>query len=839
MAQKEKYSPMITQYLKIKEQNQDTLILFRLGDFYELFFEDAKVASKELQLTLTGKSGGTEERVPMCGVPHHAIKQYVAKLISRGYKVGIVEQLEDPATTKGLVQRDIVQIITPGALMDVSNDDNNYIAALDETEFNFIISYADLSTGELCTLNCDKDIVALINELDGINTRELVVKSTIDKNLLNEITNKRGILISYEDNEEIDMECEVILSSVNDIFQMKSLMRLITYLRKTQKRKLDYLQEAKVIKTNKVLIMDSYSKVNLELLRTIRSEDKYGSLFWLLDETKTAMGCRLLKHWINKPSADLEEIMKRQNMITSLIVNFLLRDDIKNYLNEVYDLERLIARISYGNANARDLLQLKNSLKVVPLLKENLSRLNNGYIDEIVNKMDDLKDMCALIEKSIDEDAPLTIKEGHIFKRGVYEELDELIDLSAGGKEWVSQLEQAEKEKTGIKTLKVGYNRNFGYYIEISKGSVNLVQDDWGYIRKQTTINGERFITPELKEKEALILTADEKRMKLEYELFCNLRDSIKTRTSTIQLLANQISIIDVLVSLASISSKPGYVCPKFNNERIIDVKDGKHPVIDKVMKGNSYVSNDIYMPSDNDILLITGPNMGGKSTYMRQLATIVIMAQIGCYVPAKECNLPVFDQIFTRIGASDDLISGQSTFMIEMSETNHALRHATDKSLLLFDEIGRGTATFDGMALAQAILEYIASRIKAKTLFSTHYHELTELGNEIPSVRNIHVMVKENDNDITFLYKVKDGSMNKSYGINVARLAHLPEVLLNRSNDILNTLENKDVTISRNIIEPKKEEEETWIKEVREINPLNMTPLDALNFLYEIKKKM
>ncbi len=453
--------------------------------------------------------------------------------------------------------------------------------------------------------------------------------------------------------------------------------------------------------------------------------------------------------------------------------------------------------------------------------------------------MDDLKDMCALIEKSIDEDAPLTIKEGHIFKRGVYEELDELIDLSAGGKEWVSQLEQAEKEKTGIKTLKVGYNRNFGYYIEISKGSVNLVQDDWGYIRKQTTINGERFITPELKEKEALILTADEKRMKLEYELFCNLRDSIKTRTSTIQLLANQISIIDVLVSLASISSKPGYVCPKFNNERIIDVKDGKHPVIDKVMKGNSYVSNDIYMPSDNDILLITGPNMGGKSTYMRQLATIVIMAQIGCYVPAKECNLPVFDQIFTRIGASDDLISGQSTFMIEMSETNHALRHATDKSLLLFDEIGRGTATFDGMALAQAILEYIASRIKAKTLFSTHYHELTELGNEIPSVRNIHVMVKENDNDITFLYKVKDGSMNKSYGINVARLAHLPEVLLNRSNDILNTLENKDVTISRDIIEPKKEEEETWIKEVREINPLNMTPLDALNFLYEIKKKM
>ena len=835
----QKYSPMIMQYLSIKENYQDTLILFRLGDFYELFFDDAKIASKELQLTLTGKNAGTEERVPMCGVPHHAVKSYIQKLVSRGYKVGIVEQVEDPATAKGIVKRDVVQIITPGAFMDLSSDENNYIVATDETDFNYVLSFADLSTGEVGVLNCEKDVNALLNELDGLSARELVLKSSFDKKTVLEILERKSILISREDNEDVSLDYEPILCNVYDLFQMKCIVRLINYLTKTQKRNLDYLQEAKVMKPNKTLAMDASSRYNLELTRTIRNEDKYGSLFWLLDQTKTAMGARLLKQWINKPSCNIDEILKRQNIITSLVVNFMIREDVKVCLNEVYDLERLIARISYGNANARDLIQLKNSLAIIPELKKKLLFLNNGYVEEIVSKMNALEDMCALIESAIDEDAPITVKEGHIFKRGYNEELDEIIELSSGGKSWVSQLEAQEREKTGIKTLKVGYNRNFGYYIEISKGSVNLVQDDWGYIRRQTTINGERFITPELKEKETLILTADEKRMKLEYELFVDLRESIKVHTSTIQTLANQISLVDVLVSLASVSSLPGYVCPTFNDKKIIDIKDGKHPVIDKVMKNNTFVSNDVEMKEDTDILLITGPNMGGKSTFMRQVAIIVILAQIGCYVPATSCSLPIFDRIFTRIGASDDLISGQSTFMVEMTETNNALRHATENSLLIFDEIGRGTATFDGMALAQSIIEYICSRIHAKTLFSTHYHELTNLENEISTLKNVQVCVAQKDEHITFLYKVVPGAMNKSYGINVARLAHLPEDLLNRANEILDTLENKEIKITSKVMQPIEVKEEEWVKEVRNINPLSMSPLEALNFLYEIKKKM
>ena len=835
----QKYSPMIMQYLSIKENYQDTLILFRLGDFYELFFDDAKIASKELQLTLTGKNAGTEERVPMCGVPHHAVKSYIQKLVTRGYKVGIVEQVEDPATAKGIVKRDVVQIITPGAFMDLSSDENNYIVAADETDFNYVLSFADLSTGEVGVLNCEKDVNALLNELDGLSARELVLKSSFDKKTVLEILERKSILISREDNEDVSLDYESILCNVYDLFQMKCIVRLINYLTKTQKRNLDYLQEAKVMKPSKTLAMDSSSRYNLELTRTIRNEDKYGSLFWLLDQTKTAMGARLLKQWINKPSCNIDEILKRQNIITSLVVNFMIREDVKLCLNEVYDLERLIARISYGNANARDLIQLKNSLAIIPELKKKLLFLNNGYVDEIVSKMNALEDMCALIESAIDEDAPITVKEGHIFKRGYNEELDEIIELASGGKSWVSQLEAQEREKTGIKTLKVGYNRNFGYYIEISKGSVNLVQDDWGYIRRQTTINGERFITPELKEKETLILTADEKRMKLEYELFVDLRESIKVHTSTIQTLANQISLVDVLVSLSSVSSLPGYVCPTFNDKKIIDIKDGKHPVIDKVMKNNTFVSNDVEMKEDTDILLITGPNMGGKSTFMRQVAIIVILAQIGCYVPATSCSLPIFDRIFTRIGASDDLISGQSTFMVEMTETNNALRHATENSLLIFDEIGRGTATFDGMALAQSIIEYICSRIHAKTLFSTHYHELTNLENEINTLKNVQVCVAQKDEHITFLYKVVPGAMNKSYGINVARLAHLPEDLLNRANEILDTLENKEIKITSKVMQPIEVKEEEWVKEVRNINPLSMSPLEALNFLYEIKKKM
>ncbi len=836
---KEKYSPMMMQYLKIKESNPDVLILFRLGDFYELFFDDAKIASKELQLALTGKNAGVEERVPMCGVPHHAIKSYIAKLINRGYRVGIVEQMEDPATAKGLVERDVVQIITPGAFMDVSNDDNNYTVAVDETDYCYILAYADLSTGEINVMNVEKDISSLISELDNILTHEIVVKSTFNKEAITTITSKRKILISYEDNDEITLEFEGVLQEVKDLYQMRAIMRLINYFRKTQKRSLDYLQVAHVIKTNKALQIDAYSRLNLELTRTIRSDEKYGSLYWLLDNTKTAMGGRLLKQWISKPSSDINEIIARQDMIQSFIDNFMIRNDVRVMLDEVYDLERLIARISFGNANGRDLLQLKSSLKPLPALKDALSKLNNAHIDDIANKFSNFDDLVDLIEKAISEDAPITIKEGGIFKPGYSQELDEIIALSHGGKKWVAELEEKERERTGIKTLRIGYNRVFGYYIEVSKGQIDQIKDEWGYQRKQTTVNGERYITEELKEKEALILNADERRMRLEYDLFLDIRKKVQDKTQLIQRLANNLAVIDVIVSLAEVSSSNNFIRPKFNFERRINIVDGRHPVIEKVLKEKFYVANDVNLDSNTDVLLITGPNMGGKSTYMRELAIIVVMAQMGCFVPAKEADLMVFDQIFTRIGASDDLVSGQSTFMVEMNETNHALRHATENSLLIFDEIGRGTATFDGMALAQAIIEYITARIHAKTMFSTHYHELTELDKEIPSLKNVHVCVKENDDEITFLYKIKEGTMNKSYGINVARLAKLPNELLSRAKEILHELESKGVPSVGNVLIQNDPVEEEWIKEVKNLDPLSMSPLEALNYLYELKKKI
>lgn len=723
--------------------------------------------------------------------------------------------------------------------MDVNSDDNNYTVSVDETDYCYILSYADLSTGEINVMNIEKDISVLISELDNILTREIVVKSTFDKDVIAAITNKRKILISYEDNDEIEIEFEGILQEVSDLYQMRAIMRLINYFRKTQKRSLNYLQIANVLKTNKVLQIDSYSRLNLELTRTIRSDEKYGSLFWFLDQTKTAMGGRLLKHWISKPSSSIEEITSRQDMIQSFIDHFMIRNDVREILNEVYDLERLIARISFGNANGRDLLQLKSSLKPLPELKKLLNSLNNANVNEIVDKLNNFDDLVDLIEKAISEDAPITIKEGGIFKSNYSEELDEIIAMSHGGKKWIADLEEKERERTGIKTLKIGYNRVFGYYIEVSKGMKDQIKEEWGYERKQTTINGERFITEELKEKEALILNADERRMRLEYELFLDVRKKVQSQTQLIQRLANNLAKIDVIVSLAEVSASNNFVRPKFNFERIVDIKEGRHPVIEKVLKGQTYVANDVLLDQNTDVLLITGPNMGGKSTYMRELAIIVIMAQIGCFVPAKEANLMIFDQIFTRIGASDDLISGQSTFMVEMSETNYALRHASEKSLLIFDEIGRGTATFDGMALAQAIIEYITARIHAKTMFSTHYHELTSLDREIASLKNVHVCVKENKDDITFLYKIKEGTMNKSYGINVARLAHLPKELLARAKDILNTLENKGVPLVSNVLVQNDPVEEDWIKEVKNLDPLTMSPLDALNYLYDLKKRI
>ncbi len=834
-----KYTPMMQQYLEIKKKHEDTLILFRLGDFYELFFEDAKIASRELQLALTGKSAGVEERVPMCGVPYHAISSYIDKLIKRGYKVGIVEQLEDPSQAKGIVQRDVVRIITPGCNIDIKEKDNNYIACADKFFNYYTFAYCDISTGELFVENLENDLSSLINELENLSIKELIVPTTFSSSAIEEIKNKKNVLISYENQDEINIEHSYILSNVKSLDQQHTVVRLLNYLIKTQKRELDYLKKVKVLIKNDYLSIDAFSRINLELVRTIRSEDTYGTLFWFLDNTQTNMGSRLLKKWIVKPICDLSEIKTRQDIVTSFMDNYFVRGDVINDLKNIYDLERIIAKINFGNASGRDLLQLKKSLMIVPSLLEHLKLLNCDKLLKFKEMHADFSSLVNILEKAIDDDAPITIKEGGIFKQGYDSKLDELIFIAQNGKKYISSLEAKEKERTGIKTLRLGYNRVFGYYIEISKGAVSSIPDEWGYERKQTTVNSERFVSKELKEQESLILNAEEKRCALEYELFLNLRKKVTEYTFEIQEFASFVSYIDVLVSFAETSLNEHFVKPIFNEERVVEIQNGRHPVVEKVM-GKGYVSNNISLDSNTDILIITGPNMGGKSTYMRTFALIVILAQMGCFVPCDYCNLMLFNAIFTRIGASDDLVSGQSTFMVEMSETNYALRHADQNSLLIFDEIGRGTATFDGMALAQAILEYISSRIGAKTLFSTHYHELTSIEKKIPTLKNVHVGVDDKNGKITFLYRVEDGAMNKSYGIHVASLAKLPDILLERANQILKELEKEkvDVSLSR-VMEKKTYQEPSWVKDVKDIDPLSMSPLEALNFLYTLKNKM
>lgn len=834
-----KYTPMMMQYLKIKNKYPDTLILFRLGDFYELFFDDAKTASRELQLTLTGKSAGAEERVPMCGVPYHAISSYIDKLIAKGYKVGIVEQLEDPALAKGLVERDVVQIITPGAFLEIKDKANNYLAQVSETEHCFVLAYCDVSTGEIFVENLEKDVDAVISEIDNLNVREIVVATSFPARYIEKIRQKKNILVSYENAENETMEHQRILSEVRDLAQRKGIVRLLSYVKETQKKDLDYMKIAVVLKNTSTMQIDAFSRVNLELIRTIRSEESYGTLFWFLDRTSTNMGSRLLKKWLMKPICDLREIQARQSVIESMQEKFLVRGDIKNALKNIYDLERLVAKINFGSASGRDLLQLKKSLQTAPNLLQSIRELDNPHLMAMRGTDQDFKELSALLESAISEDAPVTVKEGGIFKKGFNADLDELIELSTSSKNWIASLEAREKERTGIKTLRVGYNRVFGYYIEVSKGAVSQIPEEWGYERKQTTVNSERFVSQELRDYESRVLTAEEKRCALEYALFNKLREEVNAHTVEIQTLADLVSYVDVLTALCEVAVDHRFVKPNFNNERNVRVINGRHPVIENVMNTARYVPNDILMDSKTDILVITGPNMGGKSTYMRQFALIVILAQIGSFVPADSADLMVFDSIFTRIGASDDLVSGQSTFMVEMAETNYALRHASENSLLIFDEIGRGTATFDGMALAQAILEYIASKIHAKTMFSTHYHEITKIENQIPSLKNIHVGVSNDEDTITFLYRVEDGAMGKSYGINVASLAHLPEDLLHRASEILLELEKSDVSVKSEVMKEKREELPSWVKEVEGIDPLSMSPLEALNFLYDLKKKM
>ena len=839
----ENYTPMIMQYLDIKKANPGVLIMFRLGDFYEFFFEDAVLASKVLQLVLTRKAAGNNQKIPMCGIPYHAVSSYLSKLVGAGHKVGIVEQLEDPSLAKGLVDRGIVQIVTPGAVIDFEETHNNFIVAIDETLVDYAICYADVSTGDISVIRLDKSTNSLANFISNLGAKEIVVSPMFDQKLCKKLETAFNLVTSFEDDNALKPHYQELFTHVKDVVLIRVGARLINYLVKIEKRELGYFKLINVSHPSDYLQIDSFSRVNLELTRTIRSEDKYGSLFWLLDETKTAMGRRLLKNYINQPLRDLAKIYRRQLIIDALTVNFISREEVKNLLEDIYDFERIIARISFGNANPKELLRLKQSLKSFKEIKQKVELLNNPELSELLGRSFDSTPLIDLLEKAISEDAPLVIANGDIFNYGYNKELDELIKISKNSRQFILELEEQEKAKTGIKNLKIGYNRVFGYYIEVTNSQLDLVKDDYGYIRKQTTKNGERFINEALKEKEAQILSAEERKGELEKHLYQELLLEIKKYTRKIQVIADIVAELDVMISLTNVSINHNFIKPTFNQNRTIFVKAGRHPVVDTVLKKNKYVANDIVMDKETDILLITGPNMGGKSTYMRQLALIVILAQMGSFVPAESANLMVFDQIFTRIGASDDLVSGQSTFMVEMSEANVALRNSTDNSLLIFDEIGRGTATYDGMALAQAMIEYVATNIKAKTVFSTHYHELTFLEDEIANLRNIHVEVKENKDDITFLYKVKTGPMNKSYGINVATLADLPYPIIKRAKEVLHHLETSGHTVT-NFVTPVTEETSfkvnpDLLEEIKAIDPNRLTPLQALEVLIKIKQRV
>lgn len=832
---KNKATPMMRQYIDIKEKNMDVILFFRLGDFYEMFFEDAVIASKELELTLTGKSAGFEERVPMCGIPHHSANIYIEKLVEKGYKVAICEQLEDASSTKGIVKRDIVQIVSKGTVINQESlieYENNYIGSVIPFQTTFALAYTDISTGVVYTTLVELDSLKLVNEIISVGLKEVIITSKIDEKVISILKEQFHITVSIFDDVFVNEDYKYIYEDLSDFRYIDSIKHLLSYIEVTQKRNLSHFQKVIVKNKNDYLKMDIHTKRNLELTETIRLKERTYSLIWLLDKTKTAMGSRMLKNYIENPLIDIEKINKRYDIVDTLTNEFILKNDLQTLLDEVYDLERLSGRIAFGNANGRDLLQLKNSVKVLPEISNILEKIN--YYENF----EPLNDLFELLDSSINENPPISIKEGSLIKDGYNEELDELKNLRKGGKDFLTKFEAEEKERTGIKNLKVGYNRVFGYYIEVSKGQTHLVKDEYGYERKQTLSNCERYISPILKEKEALILNSEEKILELEYELFLKIRDQVKKYIPKLQTISKIISEIDVLQSFSTVSEANRFIRPTLINKQIIEIKDNRHPVVEKVIN-SEYVPNDIIMDENTSILLITGPNMAGKSTYMRQLAITVIMAQIGCFVPATKAVLPVFDAIFTRIGASDDLVSGMSTFMVEMNEANHAIQNATPKSLILFDELGRGTATFDGIALAQSLLEYIHHQIGAKTLFSTHYHELTDLEESLLGLKNVHVSAYEEDGKITFLHKVKEGSVDKSYGIHVAKLANLPDSLIKRANDILNVYEQKeiirDIKIDKNFVFETNLKKSKIEEKLELINPLEISPMEALNILNDL----
>lgn len=839
MAEK-KYTPMMQHYLKMKEENPDSILFYRLGDFYEMFFEDAKLVSQELDLVLTGRSAGVEEKVPMCGIPFHAANSYIQRLVKKGYKVAICEQLEDPSSAKGLVDRGIIKIITPGTYMDATMDakSTNYMASCDVSSFEITVIYCELSTGELKYQTLQRSLVALQKALLEQNVSELVCPMTMDKKWMAALEEMDTMLISKHKKANIDSEDLPLLNGIESESLKEAFALLMAYLKDTQKQRIDHFLPIESMDKDKVLVMDYETKNHLELVSSQSSNAKAESLWSFMDKCQSAMGSRMLKRWIEYPLIDAEKIAKRQVAVKDLKENFMLRENLKEHLVYVYDMERLASRMAYGNASPRDVLQLVATLEHAKPILDLASSLNS-YPE--FNDVPDCQELYNEIKNAIIENPPLTLKEGGVFNDGYNQELDEVRKIAKQGKDFILELEAKERERTGVKSLKVGYNRVFGYYIEVRNGNLDNIKEEFGYHPKQTLANATRFITQELKEKEEQILYAQETKVKLEQSLFNDLLLRIKRDLFDLHACAQALSTIDVLVSLAILASEKGYVCPVFHPGYNVNVVEGKHPILDDRMKKKRYVSNDWKMSEEEHIQLITGPNMGGKSTYMRQNALLVVMAQMGSFIPAKTAQLPIFDRIFTRIGASDDILTGKSTFMVEMMEANTALRYATKHSLILFDEIGRGTATYDGMALAQAMLEYIDEAIGAKTLFSTHYHELTELAEEHQSMRNVHVDVREEKNEIEFRYRVIEGKADKSYGINVAKLAHLPKVVLDRASQLLLNFENQDnnqnYQPSLFVMDQVQPEKSQLLQQLQELDIDSMTPRDALDCLYELKK--
>lgn len=870
-------SPMMQEYVKTKEEYHDCILLYRLGDFYEMFFGDALTASKELEITLTGKDCGLKERAPMCGVPFHSVETYINRLIEKGYKVAICEQVEDPKKAKGLVKREVVRIVTPGTTLDATSLDetkNNYLMSIVYIEDHFGCAIADITTGDCFLTELDK-AQKLLDEINKFTPAEIIcnesfLMSGVDTE---DLKNRLGICVFSQEPWYFDDE--LCRKTLKEHFQVNSLEglgigefesgvlaagALFLYLQETQKTALSHMATIRPYSAEKYMLIDSSSRRNLELVETLREKQKRGSLLWVLDKTKTAMGARTLRSYVEQPLIDQEEIENRLSAIEELNEHPMLRDEIREYLQPIYDLERLISRISYKSANPRDMIAFASSLEMLPHIKQVLKEFSSPVLRQLEEEMDSLLDISGLIKQAIVDDPPLAQKDGGIIREGYHEDVDKFRHSRTDGKKWLSELEARERERTGIRTMKIKYNRVFGYSLEITNAFKDQVPDN--YIRKQTLTNAERYITQELKDLEDLILGAEDKLYALEYELFCHVRDKVGAEVVRIQQTAKAVAAIDVLASLALVAQRNNYVRPKINNSGVIDIKNGRHPVVEQMIENDMFIANDTYLDNQKKrISIITGPNMAGKSTYMRQTALIVLMAQIGSFVPAEKANIGIVDRIFTRVGASDDLASGQSTFMVEMTEVANILRNATSKSLLILDEIGRGTSTFDGLSIAWAVVEHISNTklCGAKTLFATHYHELTELEGKISGVNNYCIAVKEKGDDIVFLRKIVKGGADKSYGIQVAKLAGVPDTVIQRAKELVEELSDADITAAvKDLTAPKKKQKIQYdqvdmaqmslfdtvqdndiINEIKGLEIGNLTPMEALNILYNLQNKI